>query len=91
MKKVIGKCKNCGHQICLISKEKNMVNKLFNGQIVHANGRHEWAVICRVGKCGCMKPEIEIVQQVEMQDKKLSQNSLKKEFIHTAQAEEQIK
>lgn len=57
MKKEIGMCKNCDHKICMVKYEKGSVKKLFNGNICHSNGRKEWAVICRVNKCGCLKAQ----------------------------------
>lgn len=57
------KCKNCGHTIQRVSHQKDAVLRLFNGQLVHKNiggyrdKRKTWAVICRVKRCGCMKPE----------------------------------
>lgn len=61
------KCKNCRHIIEKVSRQKDMVKSLFNGEIVHSNigspkfkGK-SWAVICRVKKCGCLKPEPEAI------------------------------
>ncbi len=56
------KCKNCGHTLIKITNANGIVNKLFNGDIVHKNiGHPKWAMICRVKKCGCLKPEVENV------------------------------
>ena len=52
------KCKNCGHLLHKVTHQKGTVSKLFNGEIVHKNGKREWAVYCRVNKCGCLKPEV---------------------------------
>ena len=59
MKTILGKCKKCRHMVCKVSKERGIVNRLFNGEICHTNGRQKWAVICRVDKCGCMSPEVQ--------------------------------
>ena len=58
MRTIIGKCKKCGHQVCKVTHEKGVVNKLFNGAVCHANIGRKWAVVCRVKKCGCLKPEL---------------------------------
>lgn len=56
--KTLKKCKNCGHSIIKVSHQKGIVNKLFNGMICHRNiGHPKWAVICRIKKCNCLKPE----------------------------------
>jgi len=63
------KCKNCGHTIEKVSRQKDIVKRLFNGQLVHSNKGHpkhkgkSWAKICRVKKCGCLKPEEMVVQK----------------------------
>lgn len=52
-----------------VSHQKDKVYKLFNQEIVHKNiGSNKWAVICRVKKCGCLKPEIEEKYVVEFWD-----------------------
>lgn len=52
------KCKNCGHTVIKLFNQKDRIGRLFNGQWVHKNiGHSKWAVICRVKKCGCLKPE----------------------------------
>lgn len=57
------KCKNCGHTIEKVSKQKDVIKKLWNGKWVHSNIKglkdrgKRWAQICRVKNCGCLKPE----------------------------------
>jgi hypothetical protein len=52
------KCKNCDHTLMKVSNKKGALNSLFNGDIVHKNIGQEWAVICRVKRCGCLKPKV---------------------------------
>ena len=52
-----GMCAKCGHKICMVKYEKNIVDKLSNGEIKHSKGNKVWAVICRVNRCGCLKPQ----------------------------------
>ena len=65
-------CKNCGHQVIVQKGRKEQVAKLFNGQLLHKNVGHQhkgmpdYAPICRTGKCGCLKPEIENTNSEEV-------------------------
>lgn len=60
------KCKNCEHTLVIQKGRKDIVAKLFNGQLLHKNVGHynkgmpDYAPICRSGKCGCLKPENEV-------------------------------
>lgn len=50
------KCVNCNHLLTLVRNRKGIVDRHFNGMLLHKNGLQKWAVICRVKNCGCLEP-----------------------------------